>query len=495
MDSPPGSPVQVGDLVSGKYRVDRVLGQGGMGVVVAAVHEQLDQRVALKFLLPEVSAHPEIVQRFIREARASVRIHSEHVARVLDVGTLPTGTPFMVMEYLEGHDLSEILQTRGPLPVQESVGFVLEACEAVAEAHSLGMVHRDLKPANLFLANRPSGRPTVKVLDFGISKIPVTARDQMVTKTSTVMGSPGYMSPEQMMSSDKVDVRSDIWSLGVVLYELLGQRLPFLGNTMPELIASILQKAPEPLASVRGDVPVGLANVIDACLQKDPSQRFANVGELARALAPFGSSRAEQSVERIEGVLGLRPVSVQPPALRTGADRGTGTGKSGSGLGASPMASATFSPTTSRASAPGHRLLVPGVLAFVAVAGLGGFLVFRASHARPVAIASPTAPVVTSALTPAPSASVTVAPPPLASASSEATPVASSVTLTALPPPESVTPGKLHPSSPAAPARPSASAAPAPSSASSAPPAPAPSCHVVSFFDADGNKHFRQECP
>jgi serine/threonine-protein kinase len=483
MESPSNSPVGVGDLVAGKYRVDRVLGQGGMGVVVAAVHEQLDQRVALKFLLPEVTSHAEIVQRFLREARASVRIHSEHVARVLDVGTLPSGVPFMVMEYLEGQDLAQTLERRGPLPVTESVGFVLEACEAVAEAHSLGMVHRDLKPANLFLATRPSGRPTVKVLDFGISKIPITDRDQMVTRTSTVMGSPGYMSPEQMMSSDKVDVRSDIWSLGVVLYELLGQCLPFPGNTMPEIIASILQKTPAPLAQVRGDVPAGLAHVIDTCLKKEASERYANVAELARALAPFGPPRAEQSVERIEGVLGLRAASVQPPPLLTGQ----------TGPGVAPIASATFSPTTSRASTPGNRLLVPGVLAFVVAAAIGGVLLLRSRHATAVPIAAPSSPSA-SVLPPAPSASVTVAPEPTTSV---ATPVASSVTLPALPPPEPVTSGKSRPSSPSSPsspARPSTQGVPAPP-ASTATPAPAPSCHVVSYFDADGNKHFRQECP
>jgi eukaryotic-like serine/threonine-protein kinase len=470
MESPSRSPVQIGDLVAGKYRIDRVLGAGGMGVVVAAVHEQLDQRVALKFLLPEVSAHTEIVQRFVREARASVRIHSEHVARVLDVGTLVSGVPFMVMEYLEGQDLAQTLLARGPLPVDESVGFLLEACEAVAEAHSLGMVHRDLKPANLFLARRPSGKPTIKVLDFGISKIPVTERDQIVTRTSTVMGSPGYMSPEQMMSSDKVDVRSDIWSLGVVLYELLGQRLPFQGNTMPELIASILQKTHQPLAQVRGDVPIGLANVIDTCLQKEPAGRYANIAELARALAPFGPSRSELSVERVEAVLGVRPISVQPPPLVGPV-----------GASSAPMASATFSPTTSKAAGPPSRLLVPGLalLAFVVIAGIGGVVIVRASHKPATAPIAP-ADSSSAALT---SASVVMDPSP------SSPPVASSVTLIAAPPSEPVGPGKVRPS---APVRPSASAAP--SSPPSAP-QPVPSCHVVSYFDADGNKHFKQECP
>jgi len=474
MESSSPSPVQVGDLVAGKYRVERELGKGGMGIVVAAMHEQLEQRVALKFLLPEVVSRPEIVKRFIREARASVRIHSEHVARVLDVGTLESGVPFMVMEYLQGEDLSQVLLQTGPLPVQDAVGYVLEACEAVAEAHSLGMVHRDLKPANMFLARRPSGKPAVKVLDFGISKIPSTGADHVVTKTATVMGSPGYMSPEQMMSSDKVDVRSDIWSLGVVLYELLGQRLPFPGNTMPELIAAILQKAPEPLSIVRSDIPVGLAAVLDRCLQKEPGARYANVAELARALGPFGPPRAEQSVERIETVLGVGNVralsSEPPPPLQRGTQ----------------ASSATFVPTTSQATGSSSRVVVPLAIGAVLVIAVVAVLGPKIRHATSVAPASPSVSALASA-TEAPSASSA----PLA----VALPDAGAVTLTDLPtstapvPATPAVPGKSHPA-----VTPShSSSAPAPPA--STPPAPAGSCHIVSYFDANGDKHFKQECP
>ena len=474
MEQIPPNPVQVGDLVAGKYRVERVLGRGGMGVVVAAMHEHLEQRVALKFLLPEVVSRPEIVQRFIREARASVRIHSEHVARVLDVGTLESGVPFMVMEYLQGEDLSQVLLQTGPLPVQDAVGYVLEACEAVAEAHSLGMVHRDLKPANMFLARRPSGKPAVKVLDFGISKIPSTGADHVVPKTATVMGSPGYMSPEQMMSSDKVDVRSDIWSLGVVLYELLGQRLPFPGNTMPELIAAILQKAPEPLSIVRDDIPVGLIAVLDRCLQKDPGARYANVAELARALGPFGPPRAEQSVERVETVLGVGKVpalsSNPPPPFPPGAR----------------ASSATFSPTTSQTAGGTSRIVVPvvigAVLVLVAVAVVGVKL--RRSSA--VAPASPSASALASITAPASASNAPVA---LATPDAGAVTLADVPTASASPAALPALPGKSHPA-----VTPShSSSAPAPPA--SAPPAPAGSCHIVSYFDANGDKHFKQECP
>jgi serine/threonine-protein kinase len=474
MESSSPSPVQVGDLVAGKYRVERELGKGGMGVVVAAMHEQLEQRVALKFLLPEVTARPEIVQRFIREARASVRIHSEHVARVLDVGTHDNGVPFMVMEYLQGEDLSQVLLRTGPLPVQDAVGYVLEACEAVAEAHSLGMVHRDLKPANLFLARRPSGKPAVKVLDFGISKIPSTGADHVVTKTATVMGSPGYMSPEQMMSSDKVDVRSDIWSLGVVLYELLGQRLPFPGSTMPELIAAILQKAPEPLSIVRSDIPVGLAAVLDRCLTKEPAGRYANIAELARALGPFGPPRAEQSVERIETVLGVGNVralsSDPPPPFPRGAQ----------------ASSATFVPTTSQATSSSSRVVIPIVIGAVLVVAAVAFVGPKIRRATSLAPVSPSGSALATT-TDAPSASSAST----AAAIPDAGPVAladvptASAAPTALP----AFPGKSHPA-----VTPSHSSSP-PAPPASTPPAPAGSCHIVSYFDANGDKHFKQECP
>ncbi len=244
-------PLRPGDVVAEKYRVERVLGRGGMGIVVQATHLQLDQRVALKFLLPEVAAHPEVVSRFLREARAAVKVQSEHVARVLDVATTPDGTPFMVMEYLQGDDLAQRVTERGALPLSDAVGYVLEACEAIAEAHSLGIVHRDLKPANLFLAERPSGKPTVKVLDFGISKLPASVADAALTQPTTMMGSPSYMSPEQMVAAATVDTRTDVWAMGVVLYELLTAKLPFMADTMPELVGAVLQRRPEPLSASR----------------------------------------------------------------------------------------------------------------------------------------------------------------------------------------------------------------------------------------------------
>jgi tRNA A-37 threonylcarbamoyl transferase component Bud32 len=317
------APVQQGDILAGKYRVERVLGVGGMGVVVAATHLDLDQKVALKFLLPAALAHPEMVERFAREARTVAKIRSQHVVRVIDTGKMEDGTPFMVMEYLEGKDLSELLlecETAGThLPLEAAVDHVLEACEAMAEAHAAGIVHRDLKPANLFLARQADRRSIVKVLDFGISKL-VDPASQQLTRTATMMGSAHYMSPEQLTSSKHVDARADIWALGVILYELVAGERPYEAETMPEIVARILGNTPRPLAELRPEVPPALAATIARCLASAPDQRFASVAELATALAPFASdvARAEGGVNRISRVLGP---SVRPGKLAEGAAR------------------------------------------------------------------------------------------------------------------------------------------------------------------------------
>jgi serine/threonine-protein kinase len=291
--------VREGDTLAGKYRVERTLGAGGMGLVVAAHHEALNIRVAIKFLLPEALANREALSRFSREARAAAQIRSEHVARVIDVGTLDSGAPYMVMEYLEGHDLSHELQERGPLSVTRVVDYVLQAGEAIAEAHALGIVHRDLKPGNLFITHRADGSECVKVLDFGISK--VQGVDQL-TKTSALMGSPLYMSPEQMMSSRNVDARGDIWALGIILYELISGRNPFKGETLPELVTQVMHSTPEPLRTLRSDVPLRLDSVITRCLQKEPGDRYATVGALAADLLPFALPGSRVSVERITSI-------------------------------------------------------------------------------------------------------------------------------------------------------------------------------------------------
>src|SRR3990172_8142273 len=244
---------QIGDLLSSKYRIERLIGEGGMGAVFQARHEKLGNPVALKFLLPSLAKDGQAAVRFMNEARAAAPIQSAHVAKVLDVDSTPDGGAYMVIEYLEGADFSRILEQRGSIPVAEAAGYLLETCEALAHAHRLGVIHRDLKPANLFLAQSVDGRAVVKVLDFGISKASGLASG--ITATSSLLGSPVFMSPEQVRSSKNVDARADIWSLGVIFYNLLTGALPFVGENFGEVFAAVLERTPAPASSLRPDLP------------------------------------------------------------------------------------------------------------------------------------------------------------------------------------------------------------------------------------------------
>ena len=292
-----------------------------MGVVVEARHLVLDERVALKFLLAEYAHHPEASARFIREARAAVRIKSEHVARVSDVGTLENGAPYMVMEFLHGADLSQVLTTRGVLPIEDTIDFVLQACEAIAEAHGLGIVHRDLKPANLFLSKRPNGNPIVKVLDFGISKVADAVEN--LTKTTAAMGSALYMSPEQMQQTRGVDHRTDIYALGIALFELLAGKQPYFADTLTQLCAEVFSGTPTPLRALRPDVPDGLASVLEKAYARDRAHRHQSIAELVVALAPYAPTRSQgmiDSVAKLGGipsaVAGVPSAVAEVPALR-----------------------------------------------------------------------------------------------------------------------------------------------------------------------------------
>ncbi|HEX2734632.1 MAG TPA: serine/threonine-protein kinase [Polyangiaceae bacterium] len=315
------SPVLVGEVLADKYRVEQVLGQGGMGVVVAAWHVELEQRVAVKFLLPEYAQSREASERFRREARAAVKIQSEHVARVVDVGTMTGGIPYMVMEFLNGHDVSTEIERNGRFPIDEAVDCVLQTSVAIAEAHSLGIVHRDLKPANLFLTRRPDGSRLVKVLDFGISKsLNADSMPQLaLTKTAIMVGSPLYMSPEQLESSKQADERADIWSLGVILYELLIGNVPFGGETLPQLVRAVLTGNYTPAKEARPEVPERLSQVIDRCLQIDKHKRISSVADLADALAPFQVDGYRYS-ERIRRVHTLAGNSKVDPKTRVTGD-------------------------------------------------------------------------------------------------------------------------------------------------------------------------------
>ena len=390
-----------GQVLGGKYRVDRVLGAGGMGMVVAATHLQLDERVAIKFLLPEALQNQEAVARFGREARAAVKIRGEHVARVIDVGSFDNGAPFMVMEHLDCRDLSALIEERGALPPADAVDAVLQALEALAEAHALGIVHRDLKPANLFLTRRPDGTPSVKVLDFGISKVTnASASDNAMTKTSAIMGSPLYMSPEQMTASRDVDARTDIWAIGVVLYELLSGRAPFRAETLPEICGLILTASPPAIRNFSPATPEQLQNVVLRCLEKDRARRFQSVSELAQALAPFGSRATSRSVERISRILGATSAAYEAPESVPLVVQASGGTQSNWGQ-TNPPRSNTV------------PLMVAAAAAVVLIGGLGGLWFWHSKSAAAEQAAAASAPSVVSQVAPKAGALPTAEPPPV----------------------------------------------------------------------------------
>ena len=394
--------------------------------------------MAIKFLLQ--NATTEIVGRFIREARAAVRLKSEHSARVLDVGDLPDGAPYMVMEYLEGNDLSQLLRNKGALPVADAVLYLLHTCEAIAEAHSIGIIHRDLKPANLFVTRGPDGANTVKVLDFGIAKTLdeyLDEEDMGLTKTASLLGSPLYMSPEQLRSAREVTVQSDIWSLGAILYQLLAGAVPFDTKTFTELVMMVNIRQPVPLATFRGDVPPEFEAAALRCLEKQPSARFANVGELALAIADYGPPEARASAEKTARTLEAAGVQVQRAPGTSGFPSVRPVQKLAEEPSTAPPLLVTLSGASTQIIArprSKRRLVIPGIAASVAIAAAAWVLGSRLSSPSPpsrtlattlpddpappsAVFASPPSPPPTASVTPEPTAIRTEAPRPEASES------------------------------------------------------------------------------
>jgi serine/threonine-protein kinase len=452
-------------------------------VVVAAHHLQLDERVALKFLLPEALSSPEAVARFVREARAAVKIKNEHVARVSDVGQLENGCPYMVMEYLPGSDLAARLQQRGRLAIAEAVDFLLQACEAIADAHGAGIVHRDLKPANLFCIEGSDGQPFIKVLDFGISKvIKEGAPGHDMTRTSTLMGSPLYMSPEQMQASKAVDARTDIWALGVILFELVSGGTPFDAEVVTELVIKIATQQPTSVRSLRPDVPLGLEQVILRCLEKDAGKRYRNVGELALALEAFAPKRARSSIERILGTMEAAGMSAAPAQTETTpASDAAAMARSGAGT-----AAAWGTQTGAGVRSKAGRLGVFGAAAVLLIGG-GVFVWTRlgpADSRPPAGLAQPDRPSAdapAAALAPlasAPAAAPTTATAPPSDTQATSGAALASAETTSAPPPSA------HP---AGAARGASRAAPAPAKAKA-------NCTPPYYYDANGTRIFKREC-
>jgi serine/threonine-protein kinase len=374
---PTSLPIAPGDVLAGKYRVEGALGHGGMGLVLAARHLHLDEPVAIKLLRAELARDEAVVERFLREARAAAKIKSEHVVRVLDVDRLESGTPYIVMERLDGEDLAAVCQRRGRLEIDEAARYIVQACDALAEAHAVGVVHRDLKPANLFLAKRRDGRPLIKVLDFGISKIIDPDGGQAeITRTAVALGTPSYMAPEQMVSSRRADRRADIWALGVVLYRLLTGALPFQAQGAESLGMRVLTASPAPLRSHRRQIPAGLEAIVLRCLEKQADDRFATVFQLAEALRPYEvPAPLEPPVSAGRASVPASPPSPPPAPVAPPASARAAPSPS-----SRPVAARPSRPPPSR-RAPGLLGSAAGVgllAALALVAGVGvGVVLFR----------------------------------------------------------------------------------------------------------------------
>jgi predicted Ser/Thr protein kinase len=417
----------IGAVVAERYQVESLLGAGGMGVVLAARHMQLGHLVAIKVMRGSAARDDKAVGRFLREARAAVALSSERVAKVADVGTLPNGAPYMVMEYLSGRDLGEVLRSGGPMAVPVAADAVLQACEAIAEAHSLGIVHRDLKPSNLFLTTGRDGKPLVKVLDFGIAtaaaQAGMSSSGDQLTETGMVMGSPAYMSPEQIRNAKAADARSDVWSIGVILYELLTSEAPFKGDTFGETFARILAEDPPPIRRKRPDVPAELERMILQCLERDPKRRVQSVAALAPRLARFAPVDSAPLLGRIAFFAGggVRTVAAGATAMAPLSSTRAGPEETG-GPAWLPSTSPHF-PRRSLGATIAMGIAVGGV-----VLGIGLFVTSRlhgsgmasnAPSATPGDVAAPSRPVAADLARPTPPAIVT----PIAETVAEAPPV------------------------------------------------------------------------
>ncbi|MBL0213030.1 MAG: protein kinase [Myxococcales bacterium] len=345
--------MQPGTLVAGKYRVERVIGRGGMGLVVEAIHLHLGTRVALKFLATEMAADPTAIARFRREAQASAHLKSEHICRVSDFG-VDDGLPYIVMELLTGTDLARLSKVR-VLDVSTAALYIAQACTGLAEAHAAGIIHRDLKPGNLFLIRRADGTPLVKVLDFGVAKAPTGENEVRLTGTSNVVGSPGFMSPEQFRSSKSVDARTDVWSLGVILYKLVSGRLPFKADNFAEFALAITRDEPPALP----EVPPAFFAVIAKCLEKDPAKRYQDVGALGAALSRFASG-ARPSAQQMS----VPDAPVDDPVSGIGGLDGPDSAMSTRVLGSAapaPVARAAPAPAVATPTAASAKQTILGV--------------------------------------------------------------------------------------------------------------------------------------
>ena len=410
-----------GTILAGKYRVEGLLGQGGMGVVMAATHLTLGKLVALKLMRPDLAVDKGAAQRFVREARAASLLRSEHIVRVIDLDTLEDGAPYIAMEYLEGEDLGALLARAGAIPAHEAATYIVQVCEAVAEAHASGIVHRDLKPANLFLTHR-AGTPCVKVLDFGVSKIIAGGPlldDVASTDTKSLVGSPHYMAPEQLISAKSVDPRTDVWALGIILFELVSGQSPFAtGGALAQVLASILRDNAPSLRDLRPDLPPAFIAIVERCLQKDPAQRFQRVDDLAVALAAITAPQLHRDPSPF-----VSPRSPSPTALGIGTP---------TRLAAPTPATPAAETQPTRTAARRHGWLIAGIA--IALLALGGYVGYRVTHDTKTDAALSTTPPPVTTMPPA------SPPPPAVRTQRETLPAAAPAPSISAPPPSTVAP-------------------------------------------------------
>ena len=370
--------VRSGDLLAGKYRVERVHRGSVLGVTLEALHVQLGQKVAVRLLAADRHAYPEATGRFLRGARLAVQFQNEHTARLIDVGTLESGVPYIVAEFLSGSDLQRVLRVRDALTVPEAVDYLLQACEGLSEAHAFGIVHRNLKPSNLFL-ERVGKR--LSVLDFGVSDDPLTDATINLGGTHGAMQAFAYLAPEQIREPATVDARADIWALGAILHELLTGTPLYQGSTTPALLAMIAADPAMPVSHLRPEIPAELEAAVLRCVAKDRDERFASIAELASALRPFASAEGHRSVDRVCKVLSRRVPRSMPPQL-------PGQQRSRAIVHVAPPPAKIESKTPSNSRRRWGELALTGL----GLAGAGALGVFVAVHVMEGALASALVP-------------------------------------------------------------------------------------------------------
>ncbi len=377
---PDADAVVVGD----KYRVLRPIGRGGMGAVFEAEHALTGRRVAVKVLLPQFAENEVLAKRFVNEARAAARIQDPHVVEVVDLGRTPAGELYIVLEYLDGRELKAAIREEAPFPAERACHVAAQVAALMGKAHALGIVHRDLKPANVFLLTRDRDADYAKVLDFGIAKLrPAEAQEgehTQLTRTHDVVGTPLYMAPEQLKGSREVDARADVYSMGVMLYQMLSARLPFTGESMADIFLKVMTESPTPLAALRPDLPADLAAVVARCLDRDPARRFADGAALAEALAPWADAWTP-GVPRTAP--GYTPGALGPVTGTTPAPAAPSPARIETAPGA-PRPAPDVTPPVSVAPAPSGRGLALALVGAVAMLAVVWFAARPRGGAAPV---------------------------------------------------------------------------------------------------------------